>query len=344
MNGPFDHSVTGSGYSRVMSIGHLFAILAGCSFSVAAAQVAPPVFTIPGPTFRVAEKDLSAKLTLIEYGDMRFTDPADVKDANPSARKLLVARIASEHPDAVQISGDVPLAGYREADYQEFSLETRIWHDEKLRIYPSLGNHELAGLNKARDVENWWTAFPELRGMRWYSVALGQRVYLLNLDSDSDLKPGSAQRRWLEDQVAHLDKSVKFVMIALHHPPVADIQTHLEVDHNPRPNEISLRDYLSVVAKSSLARFVVVAGHIHNYERFEQDGVAYFVSGGGGAKPYPVERTPADLYQSDDFPNFHYIRFVLDGMTLTGTMYRLADPTAEKPVWDARDSFSIVAK
>ena len=311
---------------------------------MAAAQVAPPVFTRPGPTFRVAEKDLSAKLTLIEYGDMRFTDPADVKDANPSARKLLVARIASEHPDAVQISGDVPLAGYREADYQEFSLETRIWHDEKLRIYPSLGNHELAGLNKARDVENWWTAFPELRGMRWYSVALGRRVYLLNLDSDSDLKPGSAQRRWLEDQVAHLDKSVKFVMIALHHPPVADIQTHLEVDHNPRPNEISLRDYLSVVAKSSLARFVVVAGHIHNYERFEQDGVAYFVSGGGGAKPYPVERTPADLYQSDDFPNFHYIRFVLDGMTLTGTMYRLADPTAEKPVWDARDSFSIVAK
>lgn len=322
----------------------MFAILAGCSFSVVAAQSAPPVFTRPGPTFRVAEKDLSAKPTLIEYGDMRFTDPANVKDANPLARKLLVARIASEHPDAVQISGDVPLAGYREADYQEFALETKVWRDEKLRIYPSLGNHELVGLNKARDLENWWTAFLDLRGMRWYSVALGQRVYLLNLDSDSDLKPGSAQRRWLEDQVGHLNKSVAFVMIALHHPPVADIQTHLEVDHNPRPNEISLRDYLSVVAKSSLVRFVVVAGHIHNYERFEKDGVMYLVSGGGGAKPYPVERTAADLYQSDDFPNFHYIRFVLDGKTLKGTMYRLADPEAEKPVWDAKDSFSIGAK
>ena len=322
----------------------LLAVLAGCSFSVAAAQPAPPVFTRPGPTFRVADKDLSAKPTLIEYGDMRFTDPANVVDANPAARKLLVARIASERPDAVQISGDVPFMGFRDADYQEFALETKAWRDQKLRIYPALGNHELAGLNKARDVENWWTAFPELRGMRWYSVALGRRVYLIDLDSDSDLKPGSVQRRWLEDQVAHLDKSVSFVMVALHHPPVADIQTHLEVDHNPRPNEISLRDYLSEVAKSSHARFVVVAGHIHNYERFEKDGVMYFVSGGGGAKPYPVERTPADLYQTDDFPNFHYIRFVLDGMTLKGTMYRLADPAAQAPVWDARDSFSIVAK
>jgi hypothetical protein len=28
----------------------------------------------------------------------------------------------------------------------------------------------------------------------------------------------------------------------MHHPPVADIQTRLHVDHNPRPNEIALRD------------------------------------------------------------------------------------------------------
>ena len=47
--------------------------------------------------------------------------------------------------------------------------------------------------------------------------------------------------------------------------------------------------------------------HIHNYERLVRDGVTYLVSGGGGAKPYEVERTPADLYQSRDFPNYHYV-------------------------------------
>jgi hypothetical protein len=308
------------------------------------ATVAPPVSTRPGPTFTVAEKDLPKKLTLIEYGDMRFTDPANVTDANPAARKLLVDKIASEHPDAVQMSGDIPLAGNRAADYAEYATETKIWRDQKLRIYPAMGNHELTGRDKALDLENWWTAFPELRGMRWYSVALGKRVYLLNVDSESDLTPGSDQRKWIEDQVAHLDKSVNFVLIALHRPPVADIQTRIEVDHNPRPNEISLRDYLTGVAKTSHAKFVVVAGHIHNYERFEQDGVVYFVSGGGGARPYEVDRTPIDLYQTTDFPNFHYIKFILDGKDLKGTMYRLADPAADKPAWDAKDHFTVTAK
>jgi hypothetical protein len=310
----------------------------------AAATVAPAVSTKPGPTFTVAEKDLPKTLTLIEYGDMRFTDPANVTDANPAARKLLVAKIASEHPDAVQMSGDIPLAGSKPADYAEYALETKVWRDQNLRIYPAMGNHEMAGKDKAGDLENWWTAFPQLRGMRWYSVALGKRVYLLNVDSESDMLAGTDQYKWIQDQIAHLDKSVEFVFIALHRPPVADIQTHIEVDHNPRPNEIALRDYLSEVAKTSHAKFVVVAGHIHNYERFEKDGVTYFVSGGGGARPYVVERTPMDLYQTEDFPNFHYIKFVLEGKELKGTMYRLADPAADKPVWDAKDTFKITAK
>jgi len=183
---------------------------------------APPVSTKPGPTFSVADKDLPKKLTLIEYGDMRFTDPANVADANPAARKLLVDKIAREHPDAVQMSGDIPLAGNRAADYAEYATETKIWRDQHLRIYPAMGNHELTGRDKALDLENWWTAFPELRGMRWYSVALGKRVYLLNVDSEIDLIAGSDQRKWIEDQIAHLDKSVDFVLIALHRPPVAE--------------------------------------------------------------------------------------------------------------------------
>ena len=126
----------------------------------------PPVSTKPGPTFTVDQKDLPAKLTLIEYGDMRFTDPANIVDANPAARKLLVARIASEHPDALQLSGDIPLAGSRPADYAEYALETKAWRDEHIRVYAAMGNHEMSGRDKAADLENWWTAFPELRGMQ----------------------------------------------------------------------------------------------------------------------------------------------------------------------------------
>jgi hypothetical protein len=129
----------------------------------------------------------------------------------------------------------------------------------------------------------------------------------------------------------------------MHHPPVADIQKNFNIDHNPRPNEISLRDYLKSTAVTSKAKFLVSAGHIHNYERTVQDDVVYLVSGGGGAHPYPVERTPNDLYQDNGFPNFHYVKLVLEGNALKGTMYRF-DPDAPTPTWEAKDSFELRAK
>jgi len=128
------------------------------------------------------------------------------------------------------------------------------------------------------------------------------------------------------------------VLIAMHHPPVADVQTKMFVDHNPRENEIALSNLLEAKRKSSV-KFVVIAGHIHNYERFEQNGVIYLVSGGGGAVPYPVDRTPGDAYQDASFPNYHYLKFVLAGDTLKATMFRLADPNTLD--WEVKDTFEV---
>lgn len=167
---------------------------------------------------------------------------------------------------------------------------------------------------------------------------------MLALDSDDSLLQGSPQARWIEEQINNLPKSVDFVVIDMHHPPVADIQKHIEVDHNPRPNEIVLREFLSKAAETSHARFLVSAGHIHNYERNVVDGVVYLVSGGGGAAPYFVERTPEDLYQSILFPNFHYVKLTLEKDHLHGEMYRVYDPEAEKLSVTMKDSFDIGVK
>jgi hypothetical protein len=86
----------------------------------------------------------------------------------------------------------------------------------------------------------------------------------------------------------------------------------------------------------------VSAGHIHNYGRFEQHGVVYLVSGGGGAKPYEVERTPADLYQRTDFPNYHYVRLELHDDRLAAEMIRISHPeAATAPVWEVADRFEL---
>jgi len=317
-----------------------------CSPAAAHPQspASPNLISQPGANFVVKDSDLPKNFSIVVYGDMRFTDPSNHEAADPDARRALVVKIAQIHPDALVLTGDVPYRGTVAADYDEFRLETKAWRDENLRVYPTLGNHEFGGKGADDPLKDWWGAFPELKDRRWYSVALGSRVYLICLDSDADLTPGTAQRTWLEDQIAHLPKSVEFVFVALHHPPVADIQTLVEVSHNPRPNEISLRDYLSQVAPRAHAQFIVAAGHMHNYERAEVDGVTYLVSGGGGAHPYPVVRTPQDKYQATDFPNFHYILFQLDGKQMKATMFRLGFPVGATPQWQARDSFSFEAK
>jgi hypothetical protein len=292
-------------------------------------------------TFSIPDSALPDPLVLIAYGDTRFTQAGEITASSPTVRRALIAKIAAENPAAIFINGDLPYRGIPE-DYAVYRTETQVWRDKQLRVYPALGNHELSACLESMCLDRWWTAFPELRGRRWYSVAIGSKVIGIALDSDASLLSGSEQRTWLERQVSALDPKVRVILMVMHHPPVADVQTVKLADHNPRANEQALALYLKEAARHTGARFVVSAGHIHNYERFSQDGVTYLVSGGGGAIPYEVDRTPSDLYQSTDFPNYHYVRFELRGSTLIGEMIRLQDYGAAGPArWAPKDRFEI---
>jgi hypothetical protein len=296
-----------------------------------------------GADFRINESDLSHPLRIIAYGDMRFTDPTESSATNPKVRRWLVNQVGAEKPDAVLLSGDVPWHGSHTADYDVFRHETKVWGDAHLRIYPVLGNHEFSGCTAERAcLENWWNAFPELRGRRWYSVQIGDSVYTLNLDSNSSLLAGGEQMDWIKAQLANLPSTVRFVFLNLHHPPVVDVQVNGDPSHNGRPNEHALAEFLAAAPEKSRVRFIVAAGHIHNYERFMQDGIVYLVSGGGGAKPRPVVRGPADLYEDPGFPNYNYIKFVMAGDDLRATMVRVADPDAATPTWQEKDHFQIL--
>jgi 3',5'-cyclic AMP phosphodiesterase CpdA len=283
------------------------------------------------------------RVTLIAYGDTRFTDQANVTATNPRARAALIARIADERPDAILVSGDLPWHGGVTDDYAQFRAETKVWRAQSLRLLPALGNHEFSQCDAAACLENWWKTFPEFRGRRWYAASVEESVRVIALDTMSPLTAGSEQRVWLEKELASLPRTIDFVVLTLHHPPVADIQTRVHVDHNPRPNELALAELLAQAARSSRPRFVVVAGHIHNYERFLQDNIVYLVSGGGGAVPYEVDRTPPDLYKGIDFPNYHYVKLTIEPGKLRGEMYRLDEPAAPAPHFTLKDAFDVSA-
>jgi hypothetical protein len=54
----------------------------------------------------------------VAYGDTRFTDPNNTKDANPEVRMQLVIGIASTHPDFITFGGDIALNGDNANDWK----------------------------------------------------------------------------------------------------------------------------------------------------------------------------------------------------------------------------------
>jgi predicted MPP superfamily phosphohydrolase len=302
-------------------------------FALGASAANPPRLEVPVP-------DPNAPLTFIAYGDTRFTQREDV--ANVVARRALVARMAGEKPAAIFIGGDLVYEGTSAEDYEVYVTETAAWAKAGIPIFPVLGNHEFRGCDQDQGpcLQNWWSAAAptRVRSFRWYSVTLGAKILVLMLDSDSSLKPGSAQRIWFEQQMSNAISPVEFVLVVLHYPPVRD-------PIFPRAkDEKEIARYLSGHIHSLHVRVVVVGSHVHNYERFFRDDVTYLVSGGGGAKPVPVLRMFGELSKLDTNHNFHYLRFQLEGETLRGTMVRFDPDQPAETAWTEPDRFEIKAK
>ncbi len=311
---------------------------------LAASLLAPPLsaqqLTSADPTqpsFTVKEIRPGKKIRILVYGDMRFTDPANTTDTWPKVRRWLAGKVATERPDALVVTGDIPFHGSNAADWNIFEQEAAAWHG--LRVYPTVGNHEIIP-QPVQGYQHYFAEFPHLLGYHVYSVLIGN-VFLITLNSTEPIWPTGYQAEWLKLQLDHVPPQADFVMINVHVPLVADVQSEF-IANIPSPDLVKLRTYLEQRASTMRARMIVVSGHIHNYERFERKGITYVISGGGGAKPYPVYMSgPDDLYTQSTFPNFHYLVFTFEARHVEATMYRVADPTASVFTVEKRDTFHL---
>jgi len=309
--------------------------------SIAGAQYSPAP-PLAGPTLTVPGIPAGQTLKIVAYGDTRFTDTTNHTDTNPRVRQYLVQQIAREKPDAIFMTGDLPFNGIDPADWQVYRDETAAWSAEHLRVYPTLGNHDVKG-GWEGGVRNFDATFPELKGYRYYSVLIGN-VYLITLDCTESYAEGSPQRAWLGAQLEHLPKSVDFVFFLSHMPLYTDIQSQVMASL-PNPAELSLREFILAKAPQIHAKLIVVNGHIHNYERFDGGQTSYIVSGGGGALPYRVVmRGPEDLFQGQSFPNYHYLVFTIHGKTADAVMNRVAGLKPPETLHlEVNDKFTLTA-
>jgi hypothetical protein len=284
--------------------------------------------------------DRTTPLRFVAYGDTRFHDPNDTGAANPAARRALVQAIADAHPAFICFTGDIVYDGFSNDDWKVWDLETRIWGDKNIPIYPALGNHDLHGDLQAA-LGNYFKRFPDLKGSRYYSVRVAD-VLIVVLDSSLDEVTGP-QGNWLMDKLDHVPVDVNFVFLMDHHPPYTSSsdQKMFGGGHSARTSEQALAKMLEARQAHAPYRIVFFSGHVHNYERHEHGGITYFVTGGGGAHAYPIERLADDPFQSKEI-NYHYLLVEVNGKQIKVTMNRL-QLNGQNATWTTPDQALISA-
>lgn len=304
--------------------------------SASSGQISSPAADID------AANPVSYPLKFVVYGDMRFAKKdsyARHHIANSIARREILDDIARKNPAFVMMTGDMVFRGCRAEDWDSFRQGIGALVQSQIPIYPAIGNHEERILpfcvNAEAGLRQYYKQFPYLPTRRgWYSLKYGN-CYFLVLDSQADDSKSSRQAAWVMSQLNSISPDIDYVFVVLHRPPHTAAADNL---HRARPQERDLAAMLEGKQAKLHAQIIVIAGHVHNYERYEFNHVQYIVSGGGGAEPLKFTRSNDDLFRTQDplsSDQYHYCLITVDHSDLKFEMWRLN----EKQKFEVKDHF-----
>lgn len=198
----------------------------------------------------------------------------------------LIERIRDEDPDLVLATGDLVRSGSDEGDWQRFFDLT----EELLATVPYMsaqGNHDVGRAGDTRRRFSDMFILPELVAgadprpawYGWSSFEVGD-VHVILLDSNA--YDERAQLDWLAlDLKAARKRGAKAIIAACHDGPFS------RGEHGG--NKLAAKKFVPLLVKHDAA--LLVSGHDHIYQRGKKDGLAYILSGGGGAPLYDVSCT-----------------------------------------------------
>ncbi|HET7769499.1 MAG TPA: metallophosphoesterase, partial [Chloroflexota bacterium] len=181
-------------------------------------------------------------------------------------------------------------------------------------LFPCLGNHEEDSPLFFEHFRFPANGSGQGHG-RWYSFDAGPAHFVALDVVFSDTEPGSAQYRWLDQDLAQTDRRWKFVYF--HYPP-----------YNASPHHRSNLRLRTALEPLFLRHKVsaVFNGHGHLYERAYGASAApnappmlWIVSGGGGGVPQPPGREAFTQYTE---VTFHFLRVQIRGERLSITGVR----------------------
>jgi 3',5'-cyclic AMP phosphodiesterase CpdA len=233
----------------------------------------------PGPA------PVGSPVTIMGAGDIA----GDEEDAAATADLIRAA-----DPDAVFTTGDNAYPDGSPEDYAKRYEPT--WGAFKDRTHPVPGNHDYHTDDAAGYVDYFGAenVTNSVDGGLYYAwdVGNGWRAYALN----TEISTSGAQLRWLRDDLAaHPDRH--YILYA--HSP-----RYTSGKHGPSEDICPLWDALAATGGLE----IVLAGHNHQYERFEPmdcdgrrspDGARSFVIGSGGNDMYDFD----EVHSASEFRN-----------------------------------------
>ena len=211
-------------------------------------------------------------------GDLQETSRLEFwREDNQAERARLIARIVEQHPTFLVLLGDLVFDGSSEAHWKRFDALVAPLVEARIPIVPILGNHDY-WWGKRKNLRHYNERFPELDGNRWHRRRF-ESLELVFLDSNFSAHSPverEEQTRWFARMLEEADRdaSCRGTLVFVHHPPFTNSSVS-------RDSAVVRRFFLRPFVGAEKTR-AMLSGHVHSYERFEQAGKTFVVSGGGG--------------------------------------------------------------
>ena len=200
--------------------------------------------------------------------------------------------IAGHDPQAFLALGDIVYPEATTANMERY-YEPGYGRLDEI-VWPTPGNHDYLSDDDPLPgyVEYFERRAPHAPvGEQYYITELGAwHVYSLNSEIGEGAA-GSEMYRWLEDRLAADDHEC---IAAMWHSPVYTAGRKPYDEDGMRPIYDLLVDH---------GADVILTGHDHNYQRWDVDGIAYFVVGTGGKSRYEIDESAEGLAFGSDLVN-----------------------------------------
>ncbi|MCM2321821.1 MAG: metallophosphoesterase [Oligoflexia bacterium] len=228
-------------------------------------------------------------------------------DDNAQVTRKIFESIALQSPDAVLHGGDLVAMGSSPGDWEYFRQAFQPLSKLRIPLFATPGNHEFM-LSAEAATRHFRRNVPSRSDCQWQTVEIGP-IGVILLDSNfSELSKVDVQLQdaGFKSELEYLDRKpeIRFVIVQTHYPPF----TNSTVVSESKTVQSRLLPAFFASKKTRL----MLSGHAHAYEHFQEGGKDFMVIGGGGGLLHPLRNGPKQKFR-DIYPNrrdrgfFHYL-------------------------------------